>query len=557
MRQGEVGRKGMGEGMDSLSFWKREAQKAGGAVNIDWYAIGVEHGKQGIVMNPPYGVGGKAVTLYGKGLDAGKQGIAEGNDPASVKFGKYIEKYFGQVYDYGDAGLDYLDNNAPLWANLFNKHNSDIDAIIANEPADVLKKAAIELKGIASDLPYELGEQGVAEAWYRNSDDSIRAVDHKKEIKELNIGDTFEYGFFDKRKGIGTVIKLEGPPDREYIIGKTMDGKLSKFPYRGSMPKNGYYIKKLKSNSQKSVDEQQFNAPSGIGITSTRPDKDGMVTVGYDTTTGEPIREPAPPKISTSWRISPEGKEFLKQAYTDIKDAFETGSESYADSTAKAYSDAQMEKFPGGSNYDSTYNDFTVDISRIYDKIKSDRKNDDWRRASQDAASSGPLKIDTGNDDEDGDNNSDLDVLKKIKENWPIVIKFLMSKEGRDTIRQGLKLPQFKGWSVGEFIRYTKDSVMQGTELDPSQWKEDQLNENSDNQFKRKLTILFTKILQKSIGHGVAEGLRDPKDNPCWKGYKPVGTKKKNGKTVPNCVPTNEDNYFDHLTTALESTLKK
>ncbi len=26
-------------------------------------------------------------------------------------------------------------------------------------------------------------------------------------------------------------------------------------------------------------------------------------------------------------------------------------------------------------------------------------------------------------------------------------------------------------------------------------------------------------------------------DNPCWKGYKAVGTKKKAGKTVPNCVP--------------------
>ena len=35
----------------------------------------------------------------------------------------------------------------------------------------------------------------------------------------------------------------------------------------------------------------------------------------------------------------------------------------------------------------------------------------------------------------------------------------------------------------------------------------------------------------------VIEGLRDPKDNPCWKGYKPVGTKKKGGRTVPNCVP--------------------
>jgi hypothetical protein len=28
------------------------------------------------------------------------------------------------------------------------------------------------------------------------------------------------------------------------------------------------------------------------------------------------------------------------------------------------------------------------------------------------------------------------------------------------------------------------------------------------------------------------------KDNPCWKGYKQIGTKKKSGKTVPNCVPT-------------------
>jgi len=35
----------------------------------------------------------------------------------------------------------------------------------------------------------------------------------------------------------------------------------------------------------------------------------------------------------------------------------------------------------------------------------------------------------------------------------------------------------------------------------------------------------------------LSEGLKDPKDNPCWKGYKPVGTKKKGGRTVPNCVP--------------------
>ena len=43
--------------------------------------------------------------------------------------------------------------------------------------------------------------------------------------------------------------------------------------------------------------------------------------------------------------------------------------------------------------------------------------------------------------------------------------------------------------------------------------------------------------LAKRVANKMNEGLRDPKDNPCWTGYKPVGTKKKAGKTVPNCVP--------------------
>jgi hypothetical protein len=41
----------------------------------------------------------------------------------------------------------------------------------------------------------------------------------------------------------------------------------------------------------------------------------------------------------------------------------------------------------------------------------------------------------------------------------------------------------------------------------------------------------------KQILGAVNEGLKDPADNPCWKGYHPVGTKKKAGRTVPNCVP--------------------
>jgi hypothetical protein len=58
------------------------------------------------------------------------------------------------------------------------------------------------------------------------------------------------------------------------------------------------------------------------------------------------------------------------------------------------------------------------------------------------------------------------------------------------------------------------------------------------------VVALDDKALEMLTNEGIAflegelqEGLRDPKDNPCWKGYKPVGTKKKGGRTVPNCVP--------------------
>lgn len=54
----------------------------------------------------------------------------------------------------------------------------------------------------------------------------------------------------------------------------------------------------------------------------------------------------------------------------------------------------------------------------------------------------------------------------------------------------------------------------------------------------------------------LGEGLKDRKDNPCWKGYKPVGTKKKNGRTVPNCVPVKEDRYIASLMNKLYKVTK-
>ena len=90
-----------------------------------------------------------------------KKFINEGVDPASVKYGQAIRKYFDKIYGYGDSpdsALDYLDNNAPFWNQLYQKHDGDIDAIINKEPANVLKKAGMELRQVANELKFELSE---------------------------------------------------------------------------------------------------------------------------------------------------------------------------------------------------------------------------------------------------------------------------------------------------------------------------------------------------------------------------------------------------------------
>jgi hypothetical protein len=42
-------------------------------------------------------------------------------------------------------------------------------------------------------------------------------------------------------------------------------------------------------------------------------------------------------------------------------------------------------------------------------------------------------------------------------------------------------------------------------------------------------------------GLGFAEDAREELKKACWKGYEAIGVKKKNGRTVPNCVPVKKD----------------
>lgn len=54
-------------------------------------------------------------------------------------------------------------------------------------------------------------------------------------------------------------------------------------------------------------------------------------------------------------------------------------------------------------------------------------------------------------------------------------------------------------------------------------------------ELSKRVDVITMDQYDAIVTGNVEESLRT--DNPCWKGYKPVGTKKKNGKTVPNCVP--------------------
>jgi hypothetical protein len=49
-------------------------------------------------------------------------------------------------------------------------------------------------------------------------------------------------------------------------------------------------------------------------------------------------------------------------------------------------------------------------------------------------------------------------------------------------------------------------------------------------------------IPKTGCGRRRMEQMNNPfmKKGPCWKGYEMIGTKKKGGRTVPNCVPKNK-----------------
>jgi hypothetical protein len=129
-----------------------------------------------------------------------KAGVAESNDPQSRKLGRIIGHIYNEIYDMGDDALDYLNDRAAVWAELWDRYEGDIDSIIAEEDPVTLGRAALELKDILNDLQ---SDQGVAEGFtktpsgdYINMHTGVRSstAPKQKPVRGYKWEVNFDYG---------------------------------------------------------------------------------------------------------------------------------------------------------------------------------------------------------------------------------------------------------------------------------------------------------------------------------------------------------------------------
>ena len=59
------------------------------------------------------------------------------------------------------------------------------------------------------------------------------------------------------------------------------------------------------------------------------------------------------------------------------------------------------------------------------------------------------------------------------------------------------------------------------------------------------MSIAKSEVTESSLKELIRKSVRAKlrEQDPCWKGYKQIGMKKKDGKEVPNCVPESYDVY--------------
>jgi hypothetical protein len=66
-----------------------------------------------------------------------------------------------------------------------------------------------------------------------------------------------------------------------------------------------------------------------------------------------------------------------------------------------------------------------------------------------------------------------------------------------------------------------------------------------------------TDVVVNPVKDDRAKSQQSESVDPCWKGYKMVGMKKKSGSEVPNCVPVKEENELSEAVVSLAVRIKR
>jgi len=99
-----------------------------------------------------------------------------------------------------------------------------------------------------------------------------------------------------------------------------------------------------------------------------------------------------------------------------------------------------------------------------------------------------------------------------------------------------------------------------GAKKDTKHNTDDKENEHSENEELSHTRDIGTPTLtqqNKEVTPGQSTSKKESLEQACWKGYKAIGTKEKNGKTVPNCVPESADIDEDIHEGGLPLSIKK
>jgi len=158
-----------------------------------------------------------------------------------------------------------------------------------------------------------------------------------------------------------------------------------------------------------------------------------------------------------------------------------------------------------------------------------------------------------GKEDGDIDNDGDVDKSDSYLHNRRKTIKKAMKKEAADLdqgeVEKALRHDcathvTSEQWGYGECIsgQHTLEEQEDGTAIVT----------HYDVMFEHGIEFdvpvsELTVVAEKSHLHAAKKHKVKEDDDPCWDSHKMVGTKKKGGKTVPNCVPKEEVEHEEEV----------